>query len=420
MSRAFCKTLVIAVALVFAAIAQAGDVASRLFSDYQHLVYQIRMIDTGSGDKASIGSGFQVSSEGHLATNFHVVASYIHEPEKYRLEYVAHDGSSGTLELAGFDVVHDLAIVRIDKAATEYLKMDTGHLDKGDRIYSMGNPQDLGMTIIEGNYNGLIKTSRYRKILFSGSLNPGMSGGPALDSDGNVIGINVSKGGEQLSFLVPATSLGILLDDVRSGRQTGTYEEQIRAALLAEQDAFYAPLLEKEWELEEFVEAMLPSQLDKSLKCWGHTVDDEDILYEGIHQHCQSQDEIYLDDDLSTGSFSYDYEWMSADTFNRIRFYSLLEARYTHKTLANLSREEDSTNYSCHTDFVSIDERPWRISSCVRAYKQYAGLYDALVLMAAVGKNDRGVIVRLGATGISKANAVGLLEKFTESVAWIN
>ena len=420
MTKILCWPALFFVALVTVETVQAGDVASRLFSDYRQLVYQIRVVDAGSGDKSSIGSGFQVSNAGHLATNFHVVASYVHEPEKYRLEYVAHDGSSGPLALAGFDVIHDLAIVTLDTATAGHFELDTGNLDKGDRIYSMGNPQDLGMTIVEGNYNGLIKTSRYRKILFSGSLNPGMSGGPALSGDGRIIGVNVSKGGEQLSFLVPAAYLGDLLEDVRNGGQAGEYKAQIREALLAEQEAFYGPLLEKEWERDALVEVMLPSQLDKSLKCWGHTVDDEDILYEGVHQHCQSQDVIYLDDNFQTGSLSYDFEWMSTEALNRFQFYSLMESRYLHESLDNSYKEEDSTNYTCHTDFVDIDDQPWRVSACSRAYREYAGLYDALLMMASVGKNDRGVVIRLGASGISRKNAIGLLERFTGSVAWTN
>lgn len=408
------------VALVNVSIAHAEDAASRLFADSRQQVYQVRVIDRGSGDKSSIGSGFLVSSEGHLATNFHVVASYVHEPGKYRLEYIAHNGSSGTLTLADFDVIHDLAIVMIDKTVTRYLEPGTRSLSKGDRIYSIGNPQDLGMTIIEGNFNGLVKESRYRKLLFSGSLNPGMSGGPALDSDGRIIGINVSKGGEQLSFLVPVDHLKDLLDDVRSNGHTSEYQSRIQSALMAEQDAFYGPLLQKEWDMDALGDVLLPTQLDESLKCWGHTVDEEDILYEGVHQHCKSQDVIYLDDNFQTGSFSYDFEWMSAGELNRFQFYNLLESRYTHKSLDNSYEKEHSTNFSCHTDFISIDEQPWRISSCTRAYRKYDGLYDILLLMGSVGKNDRGLIIRLGATGISRKNAAALLDKFTGSIEWTN
>ena len=169
-----------------------------------------------------------------------------------------------------------------------------------------------------------------------------------------------------------------------------------------------------------FLIVMLPSQLDKSLKCWGHTVDTEDILYEGVHQHCQSQDVIYLDNNFQTGSFSYDFEWMSADKLNRFQFYNLLESRFTHEALDNTYEKKHSTNYSCHTDFISFDEQPWRISSCTRTYHEYDGIYDTLLLMASVGKIDRGVIIRMGVTGISRKNATTLFDKFMESITWTN
>jgi hypothetical protein len=410
-----------ALLVLFAAtVVCAEDVASGLFDRHQQLVYQIRMIDKRSGDKSSIGSGFQVSADGHIATNFHVVSSYIHKPKEFRLEYVAHDGSVGPLTLAGFDVIHDLAIVKSAEAPRKHFKLRSAELHKGDRIYSMGNPRDLGMTIIEGNYNGLIKTSRYRKILFSGSLNPGMSGGPALDSNGRIIGMNVSKGGEQLSFLVPATYLKKLLDDVRSGRQGDDYKLIIQEALLADQDDFYGSLLQQEWKQEPLAEVKLPSQLDSSLKCWGHTLDDEDILYESVRQHCRSQDVIYLDEGFLAGSFHYDYEWMEAGSLNRFQFYNLMESRFTHKRMDNSYSKEHSTNFGCHTDFVEIDERRWRVSACTRGYRDYAGLYDVVLLLAAVQENDRGVVVRIGAAGISQSNALGLLKKFTESISWTN
>jgi hypothetical protein len=420
MNKTACYIVVTLLLLVATVTVNAGDEASRLFGEHQQLVYQIRMIDKRSGDKSSIGSGFLVSPDGHIATNFHVVSSYIHKPEEFRLEYVAHDGTVGQLALAGFDVIHDLAIVKSAEAPRKHFKLRPAELRKGDRIYSMGNPRDLGMTIIEGNYNGLIKTSRYRKILFSGSLNPGMSGGPAVDGSGRVIGLNVSKGGEQLSFLVPATYLKKLLDDVRSGRQGDDYKLIIQESLLADQDAFYGSLLQRQWKSEPLAEVMLPSKLDPSLKCWGHTLDEEDILYESVRQHCRSQDVIYLDEDFLAGSFHYDYEWMAAGSLNRFQFYNLLESRYTHKRLDNSYSKENSTNFSCHTDFVAIDERPWRVSACTRAYRDYAGLYDVVLLLAAVQENDRGVVIRIGAAGISQSNALGLLKKFTESISWIN
>ena len=76
-------------------------------------------------------------------------------------------------------------------------------MSQGERIYSLGNPLDIGFAVIEGTYNGLVERSFYPTIFFAGSLNPGVSGGPTLDQQGRVIGINVAarRDGEQVSFL---------------------------------------------------------------------------------------------------------------------------------------------------------------------------------------------------------------------------
>lgn len=397
----------------------AGEgTASQLFGDLQQLVYQIRVIDLASGDKSSLGSGFQISADGLLATNFHVVSSYVHDPDKYRLEAIKHDGQVADVELLSIDVIHDLAIVSLATSEKRFFTFTAQPLAKGDRIYSMGNPHDLGMTIIEGNYNGLIKTSRYQKILFSGSLNPGMSGGPAIDEHGEIIGVNVATGGEQISFLVPVSKLESLLHKVNAHGRDVDFKQVIEQALLADQDQFYTPLLNKEWESRDFGELRLPGEISKSLKCWGHTLDDEDILYAGVHQHCYSQDEIYVSQNMYTGTFFYAYEWMSSEQLNRFQFYHLLEERYSHAGQSNISKKEDATNYECTSGFVSIDKRSWRISSCLRAYKKYRGIYDTLFLLASVDKNNKGVIIKTGATGISQNNAVLLGRKMMESVQW--
>ena len=80
-------------------------------------------------------------------------------------------------------------------------------------MYSLGNPLDVGFAVIEGNYNGLVERSFYPQIFFAGSLSGGMSGGPALDQEGRVIGVNVARrvDGEQVSFLVPGPLASALL-----------------------------------------------------------------------------------------------------------------------------------------------------------------------------------------------------------------
>ena len=196
-----------------------ADTARDLFKNHQQQIFQIRVIELASGNKSSIGSGFLISDSGHIATNYHVVSTYIQKPDRYRIEYIDHDHHTGDLSVVDIDVVHDLAIIKADITTSSHFELDASDIAKGTRIYSMGNPHDLGMSIIEGTYNGLLEKTLYDKIFFSGSLNPGMSGGPAINRDGAVIGINVSTAGNQLSFLVPVSYLITLFEEVQKSAQ---------------------------------------------------------------------------------------------------------------------------------------------------------------------------------------------------------
>ncbi|MFT4825204.1 MAG: serine protease Do [Halioglobus sp.] len=396
----------------------AVNTAKSLFENLKQQVFQIRVIDVASGDKFSLGSGFQVSDQGQIATNFHVVSAYVHEPDKYRLEIVTEEGEVGTARLINFDVIHDLALIHVENLTQEFMELNLNALDKGDRIYSIGNPHDLGMTIVEGTYNGLIKTSRYQKLLFSGSLNPGMSGGPAIDSAGRVIGINVSTGGEQISFLVPVDQLAILLEGTDTHQELTDAQAVIREALFNDQEQFYHSLLQDDFALEPLGELNLPGELDEALRCWGHSPDTKEKKYESAHKHCASQDAIFIKDTVTAGGFSYDAEWLRTEQLNPLQFYTVLESRFSHHGLYNAYDEEDVSQFSCYTSFVSIAGHDWKASNCFRAYKDYEGLYDAMFLMSSVDSNDRAAIVKTAASMISRENALALFRKVMESVQW--
>ena len=90
----------------------ATEQAEQLFNQLKPSLYQIKLIDKASGEKSSIGSGFQISSDGIIATNYHVISSYALHPKKYRIEYLDNQGNKGDLSLQSVDVINDLALVR--------------------------------------------------------------------------------------------------------------------------------------------------------------------------------------------------------------------------------------------------------------------------------------------------------------------
>ncbi|OOZ38371.1 hypothetical protein BOW53_15795 [Solemya pervernicosa gill symbiont] len=399
-------------------ISHAADEARQLFSALKQQVYQVRVLDTYTSDQSSIGSGFLVTADGHIATNYHVVSSYVQKPENFRLEVKQHDDTHLQAKLVGFDIINDLAILQIEQRETAYFSISDGGPQQGERIYSIGNPHDLGMTIIEGNYNGLVETSRYDRLHFSGSLNPGMSGGPAVNQAGRVVGINVSKGGEHISFLVPAIKLRQLIDNLSDSTPSSEYQRQIGKALFSDQNQFYSSLFNAKTPLTPFGELLLPGQLKQSLKCWGHAEESPEIRYSSFHKHCKSQDNLYIDSDFRTGTFVYNYEWFDADRLNTAQFYNTLEKRFEHPRFGNTSDKERITEFACTTHFVTLADHSWKVSNCLRSYRDYAELYDASLLMVSVDEYEKAALITVGASGISKQNALSLFKLFMESMQW--
>jgi serine protease Do len=166
-------------------------------------VVKIEVVETGSAAKASIGSGFFVTAAGEVITNYHVISKLIHTPERYRAELVDARGTRSPVRVLGVDVVHDLAVLRGELRPRTHFTLAATPIAQGSRIYSLGHPEDLGLSIVEGTYNGLLSHTLHPRIHFTGAVNPGMSGGPAITDDGAVIGINVATSGDAISFLVP-------------------------------------------------------------------------------------------------------------------------------------------------------------------------------------------------------------------------
>lgn len=134
--RSMLAHVLAVIALVACGPVRAADeVATALMERFSDRIYQIRVIDLASGNRSSLGSGFLVRADGTLATNFHVVAEFVHSPERFRLEYSRHDDSTGVLNVLDVDVVNDLALLT-GAPAGEALQLTTAPVRRGDPLYS--------------------------------------------------------------------------------------------------------------------------------------------------------------------------------------------------------------------------------------------------------------------------------------------
>jgi serine protease Do len=207
-------------------------------------VVKVQAVEKSSGAKAAIGSGFFVSASGEVVTNYHVVSALVNQPDRYRADLIDSRDVSRPVEILAIDVVHDLAVLSVEPAGDPWFDLVPTAVERGTRLYSMGHPLDLGLSIVEGTYNGLLEHTLYPRIHFTGSINPGMSGGPTVTADGAVVGVNVSTAGEQVSFLVPAARVVALLREVRRAdyRRPDSLLQTVASQLLAYQDTYLASL----------------------------------------------------------------------------------------------------------------------------------------------------------------------------------
>ena len=400
-------------------VASAELNTASIYTTVEKSVYQIRVINKKTGKKSSIGSGFVVTKNDILATNYHVVSEYVNDPDVYTLEFLSTSGAKGPLELVDFDIVHDLAVLRAKQPMGVPLKIS--YLpEKGASLFSLGNPMDLGFTIIKGTNNGILSKDVDGNILFSGSLNPGMSGGPTLDEKGNIIGINVATSGNDISFLVPAEYLSIVLDRLESNSYSSVDDRFAHSSGQLRENSIKVvnKFLSNKWSGTKLGSFIVPAELDKSMRCWDASrTPKKDDLFRTYFTRCSNEDNIFLSSRLDVGSINYEYMWLETEKLNPTRFYRRYE-KVNSSIIGGHATKRDVTNFSCHTDFTKIASNDFKTTVCRRDYLKYDGLSDMLFTTAMVGKKDKGFLFNLDLTGTDSKTALKLFTTMLETFKW--
>jgi S1-C subfamily serine protease len=394
--------------------------ARRAYEQARAQLLQVRTLLKGQDSQASVGSGFLVSDEGHIITNYHVVSSAALEPERYRLIYSTADRTEGPLQLLAFDAIHDLALVKpanpaplAGRTPLRFRSRADG-LAQGERIYSLGNPLDVGFAVIEGTYNGLVERSFYDTIFFAGSLNAGVSGGPTLDDHGQVIGINVAarRDGEQVSFLVPAMFAEDLLQRARQAPPiTAPAHAELTKQLMTHQAELTTRFLAQPWRNAGHAQYAIPLPQEQFMRCWGSSTaaDVKGLEYE--QSRCRMESSIFVSGWLTTGSLSVRHEAYDGRKLGALRFATQYSAAFANESFDDHS-DKHRTVPQCHERYIDRGGLPMRAVLCMRAYKKLTGLYDLSVLVATVDAPISGVQGRFDAEGVSFDNALKLSDHY--------
>jgi S1-C subfamily serine protease len=413
-----------------AASVPLSSTAEAVYSDARPRLLQVRTLVQSAGGQATLGSAFLVSADGLALTNYHVVSQYALEPSTYRLEYLAPDGTSGPLKLYAIDVANDLAVVQLDRSSLPYFTFDEravkGDLPNGERLFAMGNPLDLGFTIVEGTYNGLVDKSYNERIHFSGALNPGMSGGPTVTTGGRVAGVNVAKqiGGDLVSFLVPARHAAALLARARTnGPMTPeSARAEIGHQLASWQTALYAALAARGFRTATFGPYAVPESAATWFSCWSRTNAGETPKPRAIADQtsCSTQASLFVAGDLDTGAIDLAHAYVRSVDLNAFQFATFVSDLYRYEGFSG--RRKRLTPARCQEDFVRADDptaRPMlRVVWCARAYRDFEGIYDVVVSAVTQDRAREALVSRLSMRGASWDNAQALAREFLGSIGF--
>jgi hypothetical protein len=419
--KGFITLALILASSLFSHISVAVEQAEEIFKQLAPSLYQIRLIDKASGEKSSIGSGFQISSNGIIATNYHVISGFANHPTKYRIEYLDHQGNKDELLLQSVDVINDLALVkRSTKVDMPFFKLAQQIPIKGQELFSLGNPHDLGMIVVPGTYNGLKKESFNDRIHFTGSVNSGMSGGPVVNVQNEVVGINVATSGNQIGFLVPHEKLVALYKSFKL-EPPSNIEQQMSEQLSQNQNKLINNLLNSQWKTKILENAIIPAIDVPYIRCWGDSnVDKTDALFFAAVANCSLDENTYLSSTFFTGSIEMEFRYMQAKELSANKFYRLYEQQIQRAGPSNKAGKEDISEYQCHHDIVMPSNKEINNKSifCTRGYKKFPQLFDVLFLSASIDRDKQALISHFTISGIEQSHALAFTRKFMESVAW--
>ncbi|MEM9101991.1 MAG: serine protease [Pseudomonadota bacterium] len=415
--------LVLGLTLSFSSIinAQVDSNAKTLFDQFSQSVYQVRVLEKQSRTKAAIGSGFFASSQGLLVSNYHVVAPYVQEPDKYALEVVNQENNRLPMDVIAVDVINDLALLKPTTILSKRLAIPLSHQlpVKGEEIYSLGNPHDLGFTVVEGTFNGYVAKAFYSRLLFTGPINPGMSGGPVLNRQGELVGVNVATAGNELGFLVPLEKIRALLNKAQLNHidDFTSLQKQIIQQVYKNESLFMQALYQKKWPEKNLGKAQVIGEIAPFISCWGDAQNDDERLIKSVYTRCRSEGSMFLSPRLSTGSVEYEFHFVYTTRLNSHQFYQWYSNRIRHMSAGNRATKTDVSSFVCHEDIVN-KEGAYKSVFCSRQYHNFPLLYDVLFVTASLDRYQEGVISHFALGGVTKKNGIRFAQDFMRYSRW--
>ncbi len=216
-----------------------GKTAMTMSEVYASTVNSVVSINTASTttnvfgqsvESASAGSGFIITTDGYVVTNYHVISG------ASSVKVTLYSGDNYDATLVGGDEDYDIAVLKINATDLPAVTLgDSGAVNVGDSVAAIGNPLgeltfSMSEGIVSSNNRAInVDGTPFNMIQVDASINPGNSGGPLMNSYGEVVGIVSAKYSsyanttvEGLGFAIPINDVSAMIKDIMENGQVTT------------------------------------------------------------------------------------------------------------------------------------------------------------------------------------------------------
>jgi len=214
------------------------------------------------GEVSKSGSGFLITSDGEILTNYHVIAH-----AKRATVRLANQDAYDTVEVLDIDKRKDIALIKIKAVSLPYLALgQSSTVEVGETVLALSNP--LGVfqnTLSQGIVSGIRQGDGYRYFQITAPISHGSSGAPIFNGNGEVIGIAVAalQEGQNLNFAIPI--------DYAKGMLSSNQPRPLASVYEPEPEAAETPTTAKSADRSSVPEEMRKSSalyLESKLKVW--------------------------------------------------------------------------------------------------------------------------------------------------------
>ena len=389
---------------------------SRILERARPGLVHLKVVSSKSDVEAWTGSGFAIDEHGWMATNYHVVSEVVLKPEIYQLRFITPDGQKGNAQVIAIDVANDLAIIQTSLRPRTHFSLAPGTPVRGEEVFALGFPNRQPVTITQGLYNGQVEGRYVARYHYTGPVNGGMSGGPSLNRNGEVLGINVEsrRDSQLVSYLVPAAALSDLID--RTRRQSIVIPD---AKVIETQVSRYAEALIEKLRTQLGTRTHLGNYLvpdgNELMKCSGGTKLDEGGEYETTSHFCSPRSDIFLSDDTPDGAYVSIFAMMW-------RNIKMDPYRFAQTALPSITSKPDTPRvdtgpFACRYQTLGLKGMRVRAEICVQKFRQFA-LSDYVLKLSTIDRSDHRLSVNVRLNSMPEAVARSFIKSVLESISW--